>query len=125
LIASVFGIAIGAILGANLRYLVMILLKSQTLPMELPMAIFVCNVSGSLLAGFFLMYSQQHEVSPLLFQSVSIGFLGSLTTFSSFAVDNFILFEKSSLHSLLNIALHVITTWLAVMAGGQLCKRIL
>lgn len=68
-------ISIGAAAGALLRYAAILFL---------PAPILWANIVGSLLIGFF---SVKFSDSTQILLLVCLGFLGSLTTFSSFALE--------------------------------------
>jgi CrcB protein len=89
-------IALGAIPGALSRYYITIWL-AQWLGTDFPFGTFFINLSGSLLMGFIttLVIGQiiPLENLPLL---ITTGFLGSYTTFSTYALDTSILLRNGS-----------------------------
>ncbi|NQY79140.1 MAG: CrcB family protein [Candidatus Caenarcaniphilales bacterium] len=77
LLGEILYVSIGAILGASLRYLVFSFL---------PIPILLVNIIGSTLAGFsYARFSG--SLAPNLLLLINIGFLGSLTTFSTFSLN--------------------------------------
>lgn len=76
----------GGFFGANLRYLFSMLIP-RVVPADYAQSgtLFV-NAAGSLLLGVFLAWAgQQVSVPPQVRWFVATGFLGSYTTFSTFA----------------------------------------
>ena len=54
----------------------------------LPFGTILSNALGCLLLGFFLSISKEREIfSPQVLQAISVGFLGALTTFSTFTAE--------------------------------------
>ena len=97
-------IAIGAALGANARYLVG-LWAGNRFGADFPYGTLIVNVSGSFLLGFLLtLATERLQISPEARLLFAVGFLGSYTTFSSFAVESMNLGREGTLWlSLLNI----------------------
>ena len=94
MISSFISVAIGGALGAICRYSLSLYATSSTFGLPAWMATLAVNVMGCALMGFFsaLIASAPHistGVRPL----IMVGFLGALTTFSSFALDSFQLLE--------------------------------
>ena len=79
-------IGAGAIFGALSRYYVTILL-AQRLGNRFPYGTFVINLSGALLMGFVTTLALGKVISPSLQLFIATGFLGSYTTFSTYALD--------------------------------------
>jgi CrcB protein len=80
-------ISLGAILGANARYLVG-LWSVERLGVGFPAGTLIVNVTGSLILGF--LYAALDGRLPLpsdLRFFLGVGFLGAYTTFSSFSVE--------------------------------------
>lgn len=86
-------ISLGAIVGANLRHVVTRWL-AQWLGTGFPWGTFAVNIAGSLAIGVCgALISERLIARPdLLRWVVMVGFLGSLTTFSSFAWETHDLF---------------------------------
>jgi CrcB protein len=109
-------IALGGALGAVARALV-----SLWIPAEYPWATLVVNVVGSLLIGFIFGLEAFHHVNPHLRILLTTGFCGALTTFSTFSYQTMALFNEGHVAgAIANIALNLILTLLAVLAGLKL-----
>lgn len=93
-IAAPLAVSLGAIPGALSRYYVT-LLFSRRLGTSFPFGTFFINLSGSLLMGFFATLAiDQIITSPKLQLFITTGFLGSYTTFSTYALDTSILLRN-------------------------------
>jgi crcB protein len=80
---SLAAIAAGAVLGAWSRYALSIWLNDRS---WMPWGTFAANAIGALLIGLALGWiATRSEVSPLLRLSLVTGFLGALTTFSTYS----------------------------------------
>ena len=120
---TVLAIAGGAALGANLRALIVFSSTRFIWNNKFPLDILLCNGLGSLLAGIFFVYAQNNDLDENLMFFASMGFLGSLTTFSTFAIDNLKLMQKSSLLMATNILLNVFLTLGLAILGGWICRK--
>ena len=104
-------IALGAILGASARYFLSGYI-ARALSSTFPYGTLIINITGSLLLGFFLIWTEERVlVDPRWRSLVVIGFCGSYTTFSSYAFESFAFMEQGQ--------------WLAmtanVVANNALC----
>jgi CrcB protein len=88
-------IALGAIPGSLSRYY-LTLVCVEKLGGEFPFGTFIINLSGTFLIGFFATLFQSIQADPLLNSFVIIGFLGSYTTFSTYALDTSNLLKLAS-----------------------------
>ena len=88
-------ISIGAVLGANLRYLVGGWVVDQ-MGSAFPFGTLVLNVTGSLVIGVVLTLASERLVAPWVRTTVAIGFLGSYTTFSTFSYETMSLIENGA-----------------------------
>jgi fluoride exporter len=80
------GIALGAIPGALSRYYLTVFCTQQ-LGSRFPYGTLIINLSGALLMGFFSAVCQLSGSSTYLSLLVTVGFLGSYTTFSTYELD--------------------------------------
>ncbi|PWK53266.1 fluoride efflux transporter CrcB [Pleionea mediterranea] len=117
-------VAIGSAAGGVLRYLVREW-SVYWFSSSFPYGTLIVNVVGCLVAGCLLSYWQQTMVSPVAKAALMVGFLGALTTFSSFSVDTLLLIEQQKLlKALLNIALNMSLSLIAVFLGAWIGGRI-
>ncbi|GFO61323.1 putative fluoride ion transporter CrcB [Geomonas silvestris] len=92
----------------------------------LPYGTFAVNVIGAFLIGLIMEFSIRSVlVPPTLRTALTIGFLGGLTTFSTFSFETFRLIEEGALVSAFgNILLSVVAclacTWLGIAAARAL-----
>ena len=91
--AEILLVSIGAILGANLRFKIQN--KLEKINISKDFVVLIINTFASFCLGLFLSLVDQLRAFTSYYQLVlffSIGFLGSLSTFSSFVYDLFDLF---------------------------------
>ena len=87
-------ISLGAILGANARYLIS-RFAAKSLGLLFPYGTLFINVTGSLIVGFFMVWvSERALLDPRWRLLVVIGFCGAYTTFSSYAFETMAYFEQ-------------------------------
>ncbi|RMG93517.1 MAG: fluoride efflux transporter CrcB [Chloroflexi bacterium] len=98
-------IALGAALGANARYLVGVW-ASERLGASFPYGTFLVNITGSFILGFLItLAAGRLTLTPELRLFLAVGFLGSYTTFSSYAVESVTLWQQGGWwQAIVNIA---------------------
>jgi len=110
-------ISIGAVLGANARYLAGAWIAART-PAGFPWATIAINLVGSFLLGLVLVLTADRGVGPWWVRpAVGVGFLGSFTTFSAFSVETVALIERGDLAGALG---NVLGSVLVCVAGAWL-----
>jgi CrcB protein len=118
-------IAIGAIVGASLRYSVGRFV-ARTVSASFPYGTLVVNIMGSFILGLFLVWATERALpDPRWRLMIAIGFCGSYTTFSSYAFESFSLFEQG--HYLLfayNVLANNLLCLAAVLAGAMVARSI-
>ena len=104
---------IGAILRAYLNGLI-----SHKVPHELPFGTLGVNYIGSFIMGALVAYFMYSTLLSVHLKSfLSTGILGALTTYSTFAIESFLLFNGGSIGlAFLNILLNAFGT--VIMAGS-------
>lgn len=91
---DIFVISIGAILGANARWIIS-RYAARVLGPIFPYGTLFINVTGSFIVGFFMIWATERALlDPRWRLLVIIGFCGAFTTFSSFAFETVAYFEQ-------------------------------
>ena len=117
-------IAIGATLGAWLRYGLQTLMRA--LHSELPMGTVAANLGGGFMIGMAVAFFAGHPNLPPVWKLFAItGFLGGLTTFSSFSAESMALLQRGEIAwALGHTALHVIGSLVCCFAGFAAYKAL-
>lgn len=127
----IVGIMVGGALGALSRYALTLWLQSSlsvTSYAGFPLGTLVVNVVGSFLLALVTGLGLQGFVSPVTRLAVGTGFVGALTTFSTFELESDTLlreglFAQASLYVLGNLVLAYLALllgrWLAYRLGGS------
>ena len=93
-IQEILTISVGAIFGANARYFLS-RYCAKLLGPEFPYGTLLINVVGSLIVGFFVIWTTERVlIAPRWRLLVVIGFCGAFTTFSSYAFETMAYFEQ-------------------------------
>lgn len=118
-------ISIGAILGANSRYLVG-LWAAARFGAGFPYGTLFVNLTGSFVLGFlYTAAGGRLPVSSDVRLLVGVGFIASYTTFSSFAFESMTLFQNGNWPTaLLNIGINNLGGLAAVVLGFWLARLI-
>lgn len=117
-------IAVGGAFGACSRYLISELCVFL-LGRGFPYGTLTVNVIGSFIMGLLIAaFENEMLATDPWRQIIGLGFLGALTTFSTFSMDNVLLmqqgaFFKMGLNILLNVTLSISAAWV----GFQLMMR--
>ena len=116
-------ISLGAIVGADARYLIS-RYSAKLLGPVFPYGTLFINLSGSLIVGFFIIWTTERVfVDPRWRLLVVVGFCGSFTTFSSYAYESMAYFEQGQwLLMWTNILTNNLLCLLAVLAGMALAR---
>ncbi len=116
-------IGIGGFLGAISRFVIAGYLQ-QASGSLFPVGTLSVNVLGSFIIGFVAMYFAQ-VIEPEYKAFVVTGFLGALTTFSTFSWENVTMLQDGDYTKVvLNIFLNVTLTLTATLLAVVLFKRI-
>jgi len=85
-LSQILSICIGASLGALLRY--GLGLSMNSIFPTMPLGTFFANILGGFLMGIFMGVTKDHSFFPDTMKlAITTGFLGSLTTFSTFSAE--------------------------------------
>ncbi|WP_019613471.1 fluoride efflux transporter CrcB [Psychromonas ossibalaenae] len=124
MITNIALVACGGAFGATLRYLIGIGMISL-FGKGFPFATLTVNILGSLIMGYIFQLVQQETIaSSPWWPLIGVGFLGALTTFSTFSMDNLLLLQQGELvKAMLNVALNVVVCILAAYVGTLLVLK--
>ena len=116
-------ISIGAILGANARYLISRYAVKNLGPV-FPYGTLFINVTGSIIVGFFMIWASERVfINPRWRLLIVVGFCGAFTTFSSYAFETMAYFEQGQWLLLwTNILTNNILCLLGALAGMALAR---
>lgn len=116
-------IALGGGLGSTLRYFTSIFV-SRYWSSNFPLATFIVNSVGCLLIGFIIGLLEKNQLSDSRLKWFLVtGICGGLTTFSTFGMENYNLFQNNnSLLAFVYIATSIIIGLLAIWFGLFLSK---
>lgn len=111
-------IAIGAIFGANARYLIANYFAAR-FGASFPYGTLFINVSGSLLLGFVLTYlANRVGLDPAYRLLIGTGFMGAYTTFSTFSYETITLMQRGDwLPAIVNSAASLLGALFACYLG--------
>lgn len=118
-------ISLGAIPGALSRYYLTLLL-THWFGSGFPYGTFVINLTGAMLMGCFVTFTLERTMtSPDLRLLIAVGFLGSYTTFSTYALDTANLL-KTSQHGVALVYWlgSAVLGFLSLELGGYLARHL-
>lgn len=109
---------LGGALGATMRYLVCSWVAELKWG-EFPWGVLLVNLLGSFLIGV-LFVAAQRELPLLTKLAIGVGFLGSLTTFSTFMLDTLLLWKNGHMISAGSYVVSSLVLGLLLVAIGQI-----
>ena len=120
---QILAIGLGGCLGALARHGCNVLLQKHT---DFPWSTFAANMTGCLLMGAVMALVLDRKFLPdPWYALISVGFLGSLTTFSTFSFQTLELLNESRFGPALgNLLLNVLVGLTAVWLGMKLVRLI-
>ena len=123
-VSAFAAVGVGAVLGAWLRWF-LVGQFNATLP-HLPLGTLIANIGGGLVIGFAVAWlTANPEIHPNVRLFLVTGFLGALTTFSSFSAESLQLLHAGRYGwALAHSAAHLFGS-LAAAAGGFAAYRAL
>ncbi len=116
-------VALGAIVGANLRY-ILSRFTARVMGPVFPYGTLIINVAGSFIVGWFMIWATERVlVDPRWRLLIVIGFCGGFTTFSSYAFETMAYFEQGQWALMAtNIIANNLLSLLAALAGMALAR---
>jgi len=119
MLQNLFFVSLGAALGANARYLLSLWVSTQFGPARAPFATFAVNMLGSFLLGLLTsLATERLSLSPQLRVLLTVGALGSFTTFSTYINEGVkMIMDGQVSMSLVYLVGSVIVGILAAVAG--------
>ena len=121
--ATLLAIGAGAVLGAWSRWGLSVWLNRATQPLSLPLGTLVANLVGGLLIGAFLGALERRPEWAALRPFLVTGFLGALTTFSTFSAESLALIQRGAwAHALGHTLAHTLGSLLAAAIGWRLLR---
>ncbi|MBU6460496.1 MAG: fluoride efflux transporter CrcB [Proteobacteria bacterium] len=123
-LTSIVAVATGAALGALLRWLLSNVLNSF-FP-TIPLGTLTANLLGAFIMGMALGYFALNTALPSEFKLfVTTGFLGGLTTFSTFSAETTtLLINREFLWAGIEVLVHVSGSLIMTFAGINLIKML-
>lgn len=107
--STILAVGFGGALGAISRFYIGLQVV-KFYPHEIPFATLLVNLLGSLIIGILVALFLHFSPTDSLRGFLVTGFLGALTTYSTFAIESFILLGNNFWYGLLNIALNLFGT---------------
>lgn len=116
---TIIAIGLGGFFGAVARAYT-VHFTNKLIPLEFPIGILLVNILGSFIIGVLFAIFAHYSVNDSLKAFLTTGFLGALTTYSTFAIESFFLLETSLVMGLTNMFLNLFGTVLAAASGYKL-----
>jgi len=118
-------ISIGAIFGANARWVIS-RFAARIMSPVFPYGTLFINVSGSFVVGFFMIWSSERVLlDPRWRLLVVVGFCGAFTTFSSFAFETMAYFQQGQwIMMLVNFISNNLLCLGAALAGMAVARAV-
>lgn len=114
-------VALGGAIGAVLRYVISLIPVKTTFPI----LTLITNIAGAVLIGFIVgVVADKEDVSPNLVLFLKTGVCGGFTTFSTFSLEAFNLFEgKQYMQGSIYVVLSVYCCVIGIWCGRKLAGR--
>ncbi|EAX46388.1 CrcB protein [Thermosinus carboxydivorans Nor1] len=120
---KIFLVALGGSIGATARYLISDW-AAQRWGADFPYGTLIVNIAGCFIIGLFMaLVTERIIVSPYWRLLVTVGFVGGLTTFSSFSYETIKLVNDGQMtFALYNILSNFVLGFFATWTGISLAK---
>ena len=116
---TILAVGCGGFLGAVARVYVTHSMNTS-IKSDFPWGILTVNIVGSFLIGILFAIFLHYTVSDTLKMFLTTGFLGALTTYSTFAIESYFLLNTSLFLAFSNIFLNLFGTIIAAGSGYKL-----
>ena len=115
---SFLWVALGGAIGAMCRYAISLIPVKTTFPI----LTLITNIIGAILIGFIVgVVADKDDVSPNLVLFLKTGVCGGFTTFSTFSLEAFTLFEnKAYMQGGIYVILSVLCCLIGIWCGRRL-----
>lgn len=121
---TLIAVGIGGFFGAIVRFIITTLCANY-FGNDFPNGTLIVNVAGSFLIGLLFAIFYTFSMPVYIKSFLTTGFLGALTTYSTFAMETFFLLNSNLFLGLLNIVANLFGTILAAGLGYKLTLYIL
>lgn len=121
---TLLAIGAGGFLGAVARAYT-VHMTNKYIPLEFPMGVLLVNLVGSFLIGLAFALFAHYTLSTPVKSFLTTGFLGALTTYSTFAMETFFLMQTSLALAATNMILNLVGTVFAAASGYKLLQMAL
>lgn len=126
MLIKILAVGLGGFFGCIFRFLITNLAANISYTPTFPWGTMLANIVGCFIIGLIGCYFQlKHPANPLIAPLLITGFLGGLTTFSSYSLESFVLLQDGHFfHAMLNITAQIILGLLAVAAGFKIMTAV-
>jgi len=114
----------GGFLGSLCRFYINTII-SQKFPHEIIFATLTTNILGSFLMGILAAIFMHYTPADAARGFLVTGFLGALTTYSTFALESYFLLNSSFWYAIINISLNLFGTIIAAGSGYKIMQLLL
>lgn len=118
-LTNILAVGLGGFFGAITRFYVGVEIVKH-FPHEVPFATLTVNIVGSFIIGLLIALFITYTPSIILKAFLITGFLGALTTYSTFAIESYVLLNNHFWYGILNILLNVFGSIIAAGSGYKL-----
>ncbi|MGB5868177.1 MAG: fluoride efflux transporter CrcB [Arcobacteraceae bacterium] len=121
-LTTALAVGLGGFFGAITRFYVGVEMVKY-FPHEVPLATLTVNIIGSFIIGALIALFMTYTPSITLKAFLITGFLGALTTYSTFAIESYMLLNNHFWYGILNVLLNVLGTIIAAGSGYKLLSH--